>query len=513
MREGTVRGGGGGLQTSGAGRVLEQALGRIEAEAAAAGGGAPELRAVGQGYWLVRLLKGTGLSPAEVFWGWAATSERAQRLGLERLERGRCDLVVPLWREWGEEYLWAAREGRRREERGIPIRREQRVQRTLRALREVAAEELGEQLREEEVLGVGREGVRRVWQAVKTSYLGEGGYGTYHTDLAVLMLRGVLEGHLDLSYGRQCSWWERALEREGKGGGGGGRGAGGEGGGAEERRRSRGGKRGREEGWQRVVLDFGAGTQAGRREVERRGWLYVPLDREEWVWSQLEGGWVQNVVKDLRGLEVDRAWESVQEVVLEKLGLHLGGQLGRVVLWMSPPCRTFSRMDAVNVGRKENYRDHGVWCRPPVRGKRGALAREHDALVERWLAVAERWREQGAVWFLENPVGSLVRRPYFCRALKREGVRLREVHYCAYGRRGMKPTHILTGGSSWEPRRGRGGKCLGQGKCHAMVGRKHRASVAGRRAGERERPMGRGSKAARSAVPQLLWEEVLDSLG
>ena len=246
--------------------------------------------------------------------------------------------------------------------------------------------------------------------------------------------------------------------------------------------------------------------------MEGRGWIYVPLDKEEWVWSQLEGKWMQNVVMDLEKLSVEASWEQVKRRVREATGEDLGGQLGRVVLWMSPPCRTFTRMDAVNTARGANYRDHSVWSRPPVQGVRGRLARQHDRLVQLWLGIAEEWQRRGGCWFMENPVGSLARRPYYRKAQSLGGVRLREVHYCVYGRGDQKPTHILTGGSTWEPRRGVGGRCPGEGKCLAMVGRRHMASVTGRRAGERERPKGRGSGAAKSAVPELLWEEVLGSL-
>ena len=114
---------------------------------------------------------------------------------------------------------------------------------------------------------------------------------------------------------------------------------------------------------------------------------------------------------------------------------------------------------------------------------------------------------------MENPVGSLARRPYFRRMHISGRARLWEVHYCAYGRRDQKPTHVLTAGGSWKPTRGKQGRCLGEGRCHAMVGRRHHASVAGRRAGERERLVGRGCRAARSAVPGLLWREVLEAIG
>ena len=389
---------------------------------------------------------------------------------------------------------------------------EQRVSRTHRALRAVVECREGEEVDVEELMEVSGVEVREAWMTVKTSYRGAGGYGEYHQDLAVLMMRGLLEGSLDVGYSPGCNWWLAAQEKELQARREGARGVQvGEGRGKEWQDGAV--VRGRGEGWERLVVDFGAGTQAGRAAAERRGWLYIPLDLVEWVWSQEAGGWVRNLVMDLGQMVEGEAWERIVDLVREEWGLQLGGQLGKVVLWMSPPCRTFSRMDAVNVKRGRNYRDHTVWERPPVKGRRGNLAREHDRLVQLWLRVAECWGRRGVAWFMENPVGSLARRPYYRKVAEREGVRVVEVHYCAYGRRDQKPTHILTAGSSWEPECGDGGRCPGPGVCHAMVGARHVASVAGRRAGERERPKGRGSRAARSAVPAMLWEEILGAFG
>jgi hypothetical protein len=106
---------------------------------------------------------------------------------------------------------------------------------------------------------------------------------------------------------------------------------------------------------------------------------------------------------------------------------------------------------------------------------------------------------------MENPEGSLARRPYMRRAVKGRVVRQVRVDYCAYGRKDMKPTHIWTSMWSWVPKGSTGdGRCQGQGKCHAMTGAKHKESVTG---GKRKRGGGQGTRAAKSAVPVQLLEE------
>ena len=54
--------------------------------------------------------------------------------------------------------------------------------------------------------------------------------------------------------------------------------------------------------------------------------LYVPIDKERWVYSQKRGCWVENIVLDLEGVRADRVWELVRTAVREALGCDLGRQ-------------------------------------------------------------------------------------------------------------------------------------------------------------------------------------------
>ena len=264
-----------------------------------------------------------------------------------------------------------------------------------------------------------------------------------------------------------------------------------------------------------VVVDFGAGTQSAEVMVPVGG-LYVPLDTVRWVFSQKRRAWVENIVLKIEEVEVDKVWGLLVQVVKDRLRVDLGmQQSNRVLLWMSPPCRTFSRVDATNRNRKNKrgegcgYRDHKKHSRPPLKTVKGRLAARHDRLVKLWVAVGLEWQRQGMQWVLENPVGSLERRPYMVELLKDSGVVMRLVHYCAYGRLDMKPTRVWTSLREWVPRGTTGtGMCLGRGRCTAMVGEGHKESVTGGR--KKKRCRGQGAKAAKSAVPVMLLEELAE---
>ena len=191
----------------------------------------------------------------------------------------------------------------------------------------------------------------------------------------------------------------------------------------------------------RVGLDFGAGTQSARQLIEECGFLYIPLDIKRWVFSARLGEWVENVVLDLsKGTgEPEDMWLRVREAVAQQWNLALGAQLVTIgMLWMSPLCRTFSNADASNRLKGWGYRNHRIWHRPPLQGTDsvyGRRARQDDALVELWIQLAVLLSHvcPGLVWFLENPVGSLERRPYMAQYSEGLDSVVRTIHYCAYG--------------------------------------------------------------------------------
>ena len=371
-------------------------------------------------------------------------------------------------------------EGRSAEIPGRVWEQERLQQRVLRALRLVAG------LEGEAALVLEPGDVRTAWHRAKGLFKGAGGYREYHQVIAALMIGGELEGSVDLEVG---DWWEEVWTAGGRSG------------------------TGRQEAaqvtaFQRVVVDFGAGTQCARVLLQA-GDLYVPLDTVRWVYSRKEGMMVENLVMDLSLGRAEDRWSQIRVLVLEQLGVDLGAQpSSSVLLWMSPPCKTFSRADSSNRNRGCGYRDHRhrSGTRPPMRVKgrltvHGKLAAAHDRMVALWLEVAWVWQLRGARWAMENPVGSLVRRPYM-RAVDRY---LRQVDYCAYGRDDMKPTNIWTSVSGWNPKGTTGnGKCMGKGRCPAMQGAKHKRSVTG---GRKVKAVGQGARAAKSAVPEMLLVE------
>ena len=72
-----------------------------------------------------------------------------------------------------------------------------------------------------------------------------------------------------------------------------------------------------EEG-RRVLVDSGSGTQSAAVMLGPQD-LYVPVDKERWVYSQKMGCWVENIVLDLERVQTDRVWGLVRTAVLAAL--------------------------------------------------------------------------------------------------------------------------------------------------------------------------------------------------
>ena len=181
------------------------------------------------------------------------------------------------------------------------------------------------------------------------------------------------------------------------------------------------------------------------------------LDSSEWVFSNAMNRLVRNVHVDLTQLTltqmIEKAEEDMSRSTCRKVILSVG------LLAMTPCCRTFSKTDSCNVSRDNNFRLHGPGNpeRDPKDGGLGAIdgspkgqeAIDADRMVRHGIRVAKEAHSMGIPFYMENPVGSLVRRPYMVEWEKVEWLTRHTVHYCAYGHFYHKPTHIWTNMGGW----------------------------------------------------------------
>ena len=147
---------------------------------------------------------------------------------------------------------------------------------------------------------------------------------------------------------------------------------------------------------------------------------------------------------------------------------------------------------------------------------KGRMAHRADRMVKWAIRVVRHFvQHHEAMFYIENPVGNLCRRPYM-RGLMADGVRQVEVHYCAYRHHYMKPTHIWTNmtEAQWMPK-----GMTGTGKCRrqCLVGYwgdsgrwVHKYKIA---QGSRQAKGGLGRRANKNMMPQDLHEEILRSAG
>ena len=97
---------------------------------------------------------------------------------------------------------------------------------------------------------------------------------------------------------------------------------------------------------------------------------------------------------------------------------------GRVFVWASPPCETYSAANWSNTSRMFRYREHDEGCPPRKNGSQYALkAAENDMLVKIVLGIMDevKW---GA---LENPAGGLEKQLYMLQY----DVKKHKVNLCA----------------------------------------------------------------------------------
>jgi hypothetical protein len=192
-------------------------------------------------------------------------------------------------------------------------------------------------------------------------------------------------------------------------------------------------------GKRRVLLDLFSGFQSLLFLANFLGYDYVPVDISAVLHAGASSFSVGAGCIDLSLFDEG----CIVSGVLGVLGLSAGSI---AYIWCSPPCRTFTPVDATNstITKKRkvpcNFRDHSHPNRPPRKSlhrgdKFRALAVAHDKMVK---SLILSLLSCCIPWSIENPFGSLARRPYMSRA----GFPTL-VNYCAFvGSYYHKPTHL-----------------------------------------------------------------------
>lgn len=249
---------------------------------------------------------------------------------------------------------------------------------------------------------------------------------------------------------------------------------------------------------------------------QHKGLVYLGLDWQKWVYSHAMRGWVQNVQVDLMQISNFDLWKLVEDEVQKVAGKPVEVEV--VLMAMSPDCRTFTKIDSSNVTRGNNYRLHGKGDtrdeRPPKdeHSEKGKAAHEADRMVQKAIGLSTYmsvlYDYMG--FYMENPVGSLWKRPYMVDWESWGTVRRHEVHYCAYKHWYHKPTHIWTNMLAWVPK---GTTGTGQCEMRCTMGARtesgrwaHRYKLA---QGSHLAKGGRGRKARKNMMPRGLHRELL----
>jgi hypothetical protein len=214
---------------------------------------------------------------------------------------------------------------------------------------------------------------------------------------------------------------------------------------------------------------------------------------------------------------------------LDNLMSKAAVQLEQVAAFtISPPCETYTAVDATNAFRGCQYRNH----KDPTRGPRSLesctephhfekrqKAITHDNMIETLIKVLLQHRKKhGYEIILENPVGSLGRRPFMQNVDWLGCTKRFKIDYCSYGYTYKKPTFIWTTLTEWEPTGQTGsGNC--EQKCAGRVeneagskanGRKHKHTIAG--GAERAVKSAKGKKKQLQlwSLPQELQQELME---
>jgi hypothetical protein len=190
------------------------------------------------------------------------------------------------------------------------------------------------------------------------------------------------------------------------------------------------------------------------------------------------------------------------------------------LVWCSPPCTTYSRMNRVNSGRITEtapcgcgYRnfdtDHHDPCCGNESCKYSSLAREHDNLITRVIQALMSDHERGIEYeiAMENPMGSLRHRiDTLSNSSWKSLVKRKTIDYCAYDHEYQKRTDIFTTLDTWLPK-GTTGSGMCEQKCgHGSVQLKYAHFQ------NMYNVTGPGKGARKNAVPSMLLTEILEQV-
>ena len=163
----------------------------------------------------------------------------------------------------------------------------------------------------------------------------------------------------------------------------------------------------------------------------------------------------------------DVPWGEMIDLVCKRSGISKE-QVG--IVFASPPCETFSSADASNISRDNFHRDHDdptkpprklEGCTNPAATAKRTKALQHDYMVKNMFQSFFKDKSEGYDYkmIVENPVGSLRKRPYMLGERMEKEFTRTTVDYCAFGKPYRKSTDIWTT-FDWMPN-----GCTGSGRC------------------------------------------------
>ncbi len=165
----------------------------------------------------------------------------------------------------------------------------------------------------------------------------------------------------------------------------------------------------------KVAIDWMSCTQSLRKAVQQHPELcYIPLDKQEWVFSQAMEGWVQNILVDLETTTCD-------EIIMGEGGSNCEGEDSE------PSSRgegdaagDVARLQDLHEDRQlQHHQGQQLQAHPdrPPRddhSEKGLAAHRADSMVKKAVQFYRYLKKlhHGEVVpvYLENPVGSLCRR-------------------------------------------------------------------------------------------------------